>query len=131
MSIGIEPLTPVIGAEIQGANLNKLTDSGFSDIFQAFTDHSVIFFGISHSSTRNNTLLLPNALAKYMCHRTPGGKETQHPGLINLRINSETEVAAGNRWHSDVSCDAEPPQASILQLHTIPTLGGDTLFSSL
>ena len=30
-----------------------------------------------------------------------------------------------------MSCDAEPPQASILQLHEIPKLGGDTLFASL
>ena len=50
---------------------------------------------------------------------------------MKMRTTEESEVAAGNRWHSDVSCDAEPPQASILQLHTLPTYGGDTLFSSM
>jgi taurine dioxygenase len=50
---------------------------------------------------------------------------------MNMRVGKDTDVAAGNRWHSDVSCDAEPPQATILQLYTIPTLGGDTLFYSL
>ena len=131
MSIEIEPLTPVIGAEILGANLSKLTDSGFTDIFQAFTDHSVIFFRDQPQLTTEQHTAFAKRFGEIHVPPYARGKETRHPGLINIRINSKSEVAAGNRWHSDISCDAEPPQASILQLHTIPTLGGDTLFSSM
>ena len=35
------------------------------------------------------------------------------------------------KWHSDLSCDEEPPMGSILHLHTIPNSGGDTMFASM
>jgi taurine dioxygenase len=131
MSIEIEPLTPVIGAEIHGPDLNSLSDSEFADIWQAFIDHSVIFFRDQPAFTARQQSIFAKRFGEIHVHPAARGKETQLPGVMNMRVTGETEVAAGNRWHSDVSCDAEPPQASILQLHTIPTLGGDTLFASL
>ncbi|MGY8960544.1 MAG: TauD/TfdA dioxygenase family protein, partial [Alphaproteobacteria bacterium] len=38
---------------------------------------------------------------------------------------------AGDTWHTDVSCDPEPPMASILRLVEIPPSGGDTLFACM
>ena len=44
--------------------------------------------------------------------------------LIHADENSVR--ATGEQWHSDVSCDPEPPMGSILRMHTTPEADGDT-----
>src|SRR6476659_6552225 len=39
--------------------------------------------------------------------------------------------ANGEGWHTDVSCDVEPPMGSILYIKQCPPKGGDTLFASM
>jgi taurine dioxygenase len=48
-----------------------------------------------------------------------------------VHADASTVRIAGDKWHTDVSCDEKPPYASILHLTTIPETGGDTLFSSM
>jgi len=40
-------------------------------------------------------------------------------------------VATGEVWHSDMSCEPEPPMGSILYLHQTPPVGGDTAFANM
>jgi len=131
MSLTITPLTPAFGAEVEGANLLDLTDDSFAELFDVFVQYGVIFL-------RDQQALSPDAhrgfarrFGEIHVHPAARGRQAEHPGLMRMQTTSESRVAAGNRWHSDVSCDALPPQASILQLHEIPPVGGDTLFASL
>ena len=48
-----------------------------------------------------------------------------------MHADATTARVAGDKWHTDVSCDEKPPLASILHMTTIPESGGDTLFSSM
>ncbi len=124
------PLTPVIGAEIRGADLLNLSDSQFADIHAAFADHSVVFF-------RDQPELPPDVQVAFArrfgeLHTHPAAPTLEgHPEVFVIHAHAESKVANGNGWHTDVSCDVEPPLATMLQLHTLPSTGGDTLFASM
>ena len=59
---------------------------------------------------------------------TPGPEG--HPEILPIHADAKSRRINGEYFHSDVSCDEEPPAASILYLHTVPPCGGDTLFAS-
>jgi taurine dioxygenase len=54
-----------------------------------------------------------------------------HPEVFVIHAHKDSKIANGEFWHSDVSCDTEPPLGSILQIHLLPPSGGDTLFASM
>jgi taurine dioxygenase len=49
-----------------------------------------------------------------------------------IKADENSKRVAGEVWHSDVSCDAEPPMGSILYMHQVPSNGGgDTMFANM
>ncbi len=126
----IERLTPTIGAEVKNFQLSEPMDqSRFGELHEALTTHQVLFF-----RDQNLTLDQHKQFARQFgeLHIHPGipGPEG-HPEVIPIHTDATSTRIAGEDWHSDVSCDAEPPMGSILHLHTVPETGGDTLFSSM
>ncbi len=53
------------------------------------------------------------------------------PELMIIHTDRNSPRANGEGWHSDVSCDPEPPMGSILHIRECPPIGGDTLFASM
>ena len=131
MTIEVRPLNPTIGAEIWGADLVDLTDEQFADIHAAWIAHSVVFFRDQPELTPAQQMSFAGRFGPIHVHPAARGRNDDYPGLMRMRTTAETKVASGNRWHSDVSCDEEPPSATTLQLHEIPQQGGDTLFASM
>jgi taurine dioxygenase len=60
---------------------------------------------------------------------TPGPEG--HPEILPIHADANSKRISGERWHSDVSCDPEPPMGSILNLKIVPPVGGDTIFASM
>jgi len=50
-------------------------------------------------------------------------------GISRPEINTTTKLAS-NGWHSDISFEPIPSNYAILKMHTIPDVGGDTLWAS-
>ena len=41
-----------------------------------------------------------------------------------IKADENSKHVAGEEWHSDVSCDPEPPMGSILYMKELPPDGG-------
>jgi taurine dioxygenase len=128
--LSIRPLTPRIGAEIAGVDLREpLGDNQIGALKQALADHLVLFFRdqpIDHEAHKR----FGRAFGDLALHSAVPGIDG-HPEIVAIHADAATTFIAGEHWHSDLTCDAEPPLGSILHLHTVPETGGDTLFASM
>ena len=128
--LSIDPLTPVIGAEVDGIDFSEpLGDNLFARIEAELLEHQVLFFR-DQDMTLEQHKDLGRRFGELHIHPSARGPDG-HPEILVVHADANTKRTAGDKWHSDVSCDPEPPSISILQLKTLPSTGGDTLFSSM
>jgi taurine dioxygenase len=130
--ISIRPLNPVIGAELHGIDVGgDLADADIAFIRQALDRYQVIFFR-DQDMTPEQHLAFGRRFGELHVHPTVRGRpRSEWSELMPVHADANTTRVAGDKWHTDVSCDEKPPLASILHLTTIPESGGDTLFSSM
>jgi len=129
-TIAVDKLTPIIGAEIAGGNLaGAISNRQMDEIHRALAENSVIFFR-DQDMTPEQHLAFGRNFGELHIHpaapHAPG-----HDELMIIHADKNSPRANGEGWHSDVSCDPEPPMGSILYIKTCPPKGGDTLFSSM
>ncbi len=126
----IEVATPRIGAFIHGLDLNRqLSNQEVGALQQALADHQVLFFR-DQPLTLESQKAVGRLFGPLHIHPNTPGPEG-HPEILPIHADAQSKRVAGEQWHSDVSCDEEPPLGSILHLHTVPPAGGDTLFASM
>ncbi len=129
-SLSLQPLTLAIGAEIHGVDLNQPLDpETFQAIRNALTTYQVIFFRDQDLAV-DRQVAFGRMFGELAIHPNDPGL-AGHPEVMIIHADAASRRVAGERWHSDVSCDSEPPMGSILHLHTVPATGGDTLFASM
>src|SRR5260370_21161697 len=55
-----------------------------------------------------------------------------HPEILVIKADENSKHVAGEEWHSDVSCDPEPPMGRILYMQELPPDGcGHTFFANI
>ena len=120
-------LTGNIGAEVVDFQLCEISDSSFSEVAELLWEHQVLVFR-RQEMTASDHVALGRRFGELHWHPNFPGID-EHPEVLAIsnwgKDKTITEV-----WHSDVSCDDEPPSVSILRAIHIPSYGGDTMWSN-
>lgn len=127
--IEVEPISGALGAEIRGVDLSEpLDDETFSEIRQAFLDHSVIFFR-DQELTPEQQKAFGLRFGSLNVH--PYVKPLDdHPEVMPIIKEPTDKANFGGGWHSDMTFQEEPVLGTILYALDTPAYGGDTLFAS-
>jgi taurine dioxygenase len=129
-TLTVDKLTPIIGAELGGIDLSKpLPEGQLDEIHRALAENLVIFFRDQHISKEQHLAFGRNFGGLHIHPAAP--HEPDMPEMMIIHADRNSPRANGEGWHSDVSCDIEPPMGSMLYIRTCPPHGGDTLFASM
>ncbi len=127
--LSIRPITPTIGAEVEGVDLTAPLDaSQVTDIRQALLDHLVLFFR-DQKMTPEQQLRFSEYFGPVMIP-TIDTISTALPGVTVIdQIAPKGEYT--DRWHTDHTFAEETPLGAVLHAIELPSSGGDTCFASM
>ena len=130
--IKIKPYSPSLGATVKGIDLSKkLSNTELSFVKKAFTKYQVLFFQGQSEISPEVQIELGKSFGPLHYH--PAAPTMKgFPEIFEIHTHKNSKVSDGSEnFHSDVSCDEEPPLGTMLQLHILPDVGGDTLFTNM
>ncbi|MGO9604337.1 MAG: TauD/TfdA dioxygenase family protein [Candidatus Binataceae bacterium] len=111
--VSVRKLTPSIGAEIGDAICRAPSASRYSRRFgkRCSTTWSSSFR--DQRLTPEQHKALGRRFGQLHIHPAPLGTLEGHPEIVLIKSDKDSKRIAGDSWHSDVSCDAEPPMGSM------------------
>ena len=129
-TITVDKLTPIIGAEIGGIDLAvPPSNRQLDEIHRALAENLVVFFR-DQPLTPEQHLAFGRRFGDLHVH--PAAPHIDgYSDLLKIYADKDSPRANGEEWHSDVSCEPEPPMGSILHIRHCPPKGGDTLFANM
>jgi len=118
-----------VGAQIDGISLHSILNNQevISDIKKAFVNNSVLVFKNQHLNP-SDLLSVAKIIGKPLKHPIFPGL-SDYPEIIKIKNLGEM-YHTNAHWHSDVTFEEEPPDATFLYSLEVPDVGGDTLFSN-
>ena len=131
-SFNIKPFAPNLGAVITNVDLSyDINDAELKGIRDAFLKFQVLFFQNQSEISPENHIKLGKYFGDLHIHPA-APKMKNYPQIFEINTNKNSKIANGAEdFHSDVSCDIEPPLGTMLQLHILPECGGDTMFANM
>jgi taurine dioxygenase len=130
-TIEVAPVAPVIGVTVSGVDMTKAIPAPqVEDLSQALANHNVLFFRDQPKLTPEQQIAFARNFGALHVHPAAPAM-ADHPEIFVIHTTEKSQVNNGSGWHSDVSCDEEPPLGTMLQMHRTPSAGGDTLFANM
>lgn len=127
-ALDIQPVTPKVGAVINGVDLREPLDPGMvAAIRQVLLDHGVIFFH-DQDLTREQMRAFVTNFGTPIPEPFSGGKGPADPvGEADFQATKR----ATSVWHSDTTFVTEPPGLTALRAISPPPIGGDTCWGNM
>jgi taurine dioxygenase len=126
---GVRPLSPTIGAELDGVDLGgEMDDELLAEVRRALLEWKVVFFR-DQDITRD----------QHRAFAERWGPLEQHPfykyiqpdqtadDVVTLYKDADHK-GVENEWHADITWHARPSFGAVLRAVEVPELGGDTLW---
>ena len=120
-----------MGAQLRGVDLAAGLDDGtYHEIRNALLEHQVLFFKEQREIPPGVQVAIGRMFGELHFHPA-APTMAGFPEIFEIHTHKDSKIANGEFWHSDVSCDELPPLGTILQIHVLPEIGGDTLFANM
>lgn len=117
-----------LGTVLTGVRLLDLNDSEITELKSVVAGRGVVAVR-DQPMTLEQQVEFGRRLGPLHVH--PAYADPDHPEALRIHTDATSRYTAGEGWHTDVSCDLEPPGVSILRIEVTPSCGGDTAFASM
>ena len=125
----IRPLTPTIGAVIEGVDLGQGVSADLAEALrQALLSHQVIFFEDQRMTPVQHRDFAARFGGLHTHPLYPGVPEAPELFVLDNHAGNPTDNDA---WHTDVTFIETPPMGSILYARSLPQHGGDTIWANM
>jgi taurine dioxygenase len=129
-TIVVDPVTPLLGAEVTNVSLADVDDRVFSEIHDAWIRYKVLFFRdqTAFSSAHMEELGRRFGEIDDPPKALPTAAGAPHVAVIETNGDKRTYV---DYWHTDLAYKKRPASVSILRARQVPRVGGDTLWVNM
>ncbi len=126
--IAVEPITPVLGAEIHDLDLSVPIGGDLAaELNAALHRYGVLVFRGQATMSRADQVALARVFGPVLRSRLADAEE---PDIVRI-VHDKDRPATENIWHVDHSFERIPPLGAVLRAIEIPPAGGDTLFADM
>ncbi|MDH3707553.1 MAG: TauD/TfdA family dioxygenase [Acidimicrobiia bacterium] len=119
-------LSPALGAEITGVDLNQVDADGGAAIRQLLLEHLVLFFP-DQDLTLDAHVALGRAFGELEIHPNLPSPDKGPAEVVELRASGG---GVADEWHTDVTFLPHPSVMSIMHMVECPDIGGDTMWAN-